>query len=161
MQIIKNPSPNFSPRNNKINFIIIHYTAMSFEGALKALCNKETKVSSHYLIKASGEIFQLVDDSLAAHHAGISFWKGVSSLNHSSIGIELDNMGNTKFALPQMDKCIELCKKLVTSYNIPKQNIIGHSDIAPNRKIDPGIYFDWKYLAKDNLGIWPGALHEN
>lgn len=152
--IIKNFSPNSSIRDGNIEFIIIHYTEMSFEGALNRLMDSNSKVSSHYLIKETGEIYQLVPDELAAWHAGKSYWDGLYSLNNHSIGIELDNLGNKAYTLPQMLSCIDLCKYLVKTHNINPLNILGHSDIAPDRKIDPGPWFNWKELAKEGLGLW-------
>lgn len=147
-------SPNYSTRNSEINFIIIHYTEMTFEGAIERLCNSSSGVSCHYLIKVDGQIFQLVDDQYKAWHAGESSWKEIQGLNDSSIGIELDNMGHNFFSVAQMNSCIDLCQKLVYVHNIPRSNILGHSDIAPARKIDPGVFFEWQYLAKYKLGLW-------
>lgn len=152
--IIKNFSPNSSIRNGNIEFIIIHYTEMSFEGALNRLCSSDSKVSSHYLIKETGEIYQLVPDELAAWHAGKSYWAGFESLNNYSIGIELDNLGNGPYSTAQMLSCVELCKHLMKMHNISRHHILGHSDTAPDRKIDPGPWFDWGYLADAGLGMW-------
>lgn len=147
-------SPNYSPRSEKIHFVIIHYTEMIFEEALAKLCDPLAKVSSHYLIKSNGEIFQLVDNKNIAWHTGESYWFELSKLNNYSIGIELDNLGYNPYPLEQMISCVNLCKELTLIHNIPRSNIIGHSDIAPHRKIDPGPFFDWSYLAAHNLGKW-------
>ncbi|MDP5110480.1 MAG: N-acetylmuramoyl-L-alanine amidase [Rickettsiaceae bacterium] len=147
-------SPNFSERTAPIEYVILHFTEMLFEDALTRLCAKEHEVSAHYIIKEDGEIFQLVDDKNLAWHAGESSWHGKGKLNQNSIGIELDNLGNKTFSKAQMNSCIELCKTLSIRYNIPKENFIGHSDIAPDRKIDPGIFFDWELLYKYGLGVW-------
>jgi N-acetylmuramoyl-L-alanine amidase len=137
----------------------LHFTALSFDAALNALCNPASEVSSHYLIKATGEVFQLVDDHYKAWHAGKSFWQGETALNDSSIGIEIDNLGNNDFTPQQLSSCIELCESLKKRYNIDPSCIIGHSDIAPDRKIDPGIFFNWQKLADHSLGIWPSEEH--
>lgn len=147
-------SPNYSPRSEKIRFIIIHYTEMIFDQALAKLCDPLAKVSSHYLIKSNGEIFQLVDNNLIAWHAGESYWFELSKLNNYSIGIELENLGYNPYPLEQMISCVNLCKELSLIHNIPSTNIIGHSDIAPHRKIDPGPFFDWSFLAAHKLGKW-------
>lgn len=147
-------SPNFSIRSREIDLIIIHYTEMPFEEAIAKLCDVKAKVSSHYLIKSDGEIFQLINDEFVAWHAGESYWNGKEKLNENSIGIELDNLGINYYPLKQMDSCISLCQKLINTYNIPTQNILGHSDIACSRKIDPGILFDWQYLSEHQLGRW-------
>lgn len=149
-------SPNYDerPKDHSIDFIILHYTEMTFEGVIDRLCDPASKVSSHYLIKEDGKIFQLAHDEMRAWHAGKSFWQGREALNDCSIGIEIDNLGTTPFADLQMEACISLCKFLMNKYGIKPQNILGHSDIAPARKLDPGIYFDWQKLAKNGLGIF-------
>ena len=147
-------SPNFSDRTKPIEYIIVHFTQMPFDTALSRLIDKESEVSAHYLIKENGEIFQLVADDKIAWHAGQSFWKGDSALNQNSIGIELDNLGNNEFSPEQINSCLTLSKILVEKYDIPLVNFIGHSDVAPDRKIDPGIFFDWRFFANNNLGLW-------
>lgn len=156
MQILRNfHSPNYDSRDNSpIEYIILHYTEISLEDAISKLCNKESKVSTHYVICANGEIEQLVDDEHRAWHAGESYWQGKEGLNKYSIGIEIDNLGNTPFSDKQMQSCVSLCKHLMQKYDIKRENVLGHSDIAPRRKIDPGIYFDWAYLAKHGIGLW-------
>lgn len=146
-------SPNYADRILTIKYLIIHYTEMPFKDALQKLTSKDAGVSAHYLIKEDGEIFRLVNDDKIAWHAGVSSWYGQESLNSNSIGIELDNLGNCIFAEKQMQSCIELCKFLSKKYDIQPQNIIAHSDVAPSRKIDPGIFFDWQLLADNGLGI--------
>lgn len=147
-------SPNFSERTLPIKYVILHYTEMNFKDALSKLCDVRSEVSAHYLIKEDGEIFQLVNDDKIAWHAGISKWHDQEKLNQNSIGIEIDNLGNKLFAKKQMDACLELCNFLKDKYSIPTSNFIGHSDVAPDRKIDPGIYFDWHLLANHGFGIW-------
>lgn len=145
-------SANYSERLEQINLVILHFTEINFTQALERLCNPDAKVSAHYLIKADGEIFNLVDEAHTAWHAGDSYWQGVEKLNEHSIGIEIDNDGRSNFPLKQMDSCVALCKVLKSKYGISSKNFIGHSDVAPARKIDPGILFDWSYLATFGLG---------
>ena len=159
MNIITNiASPHYSIRTNPIKFIIIHYTELTFDDALDRLCNPLSKVSSHYLIKSDGKIFELVDTSNVSWHCGVSYWNGLDTINDHSIGIELDNLGCEAYSIEQMNSCIDLCKILMSRYNIPNANILGHSDIAIDRKIDPGIFFDWGLLASHNLGLWYDAI---
>lgn len=157
MQIIHHfHSKNYDLRpesKNPIRYIILHYTEMEFNEAVNRLCDPAAKVSSHYLIKKSGEIYQLVGDFYRAWHAGKSKWQHEEALNNSSIGIEIDNLGNEEFTDTQMQSVISLCKALMSKYRIHRDNVVGHSDIAPSRKIDPGMYFDWHSLAKNGIGI--------
>ena len=147
-------SPCFSKRTEQIEYVVLHFTEMQFKEALTKLCNKTSEVSAHYLIKENGEVFQLVKDKNIAWHAGKSSWHNKDKLNQRSIGIELDNLGDKEYSKDQIVSCIKLCKDLAEKYNIPKENFIGHSDIAPERKIDPGIFFNWKLFYKHGLGIW-------
>ncbi len=155
-------SPNFDykKRSRKsIKFIIIHYTGMQSEReSLIRLCNPKSKVSCHYFIRKNGKISKLVDDYFIAWHAGKSYWKNYKNLNKNSIGIELVNKGHqfgyTNFKKKQILSLISVCKKLLKKYKIKKKNIIGHSDIAPTRKIDPGEKFPWEQLARNQIGIW-------
>ena len=155
-------SPNFSKktRNKKdIKFVIIHYTGMQSEiESLRRLKNPASKVSSHYLINRKGKIYQLVKDRQIAWHAGKSKWKNFKNLNHNSIGIELVNKGHEfgyqKFSTSQIKSLINLCKVLKKKYKIKQENFLGHSDIAPLRKVDPGENFPWQRLSKYNLGLW-------
>lgn len=162
LKIIQDSSPNFSDRPERaaVNLLVLHYTGMkSCKEALKRLKDKEAKVSSHYLLDESGKIHQLVDDSKCAWHAGISHWRGKSDLNNTSIGIEIANPGHEfgydTFTREQYASLIPLCKRLVSRYRIAPWNVVGHSDIAPDRKMDPGELFDWKLLASNGIGIWP------
>ena len=157
-----NYSPNFNikkRRPNQIKFIIFHYTGMKNESeAIERLTSIKSKVSSHYLIKNNGEIIVMVPDLYEAWHAGLSSWKNFKSLNKSSIGIEISNPGHNfnykKFSKKQIQSIKNLSKFLVKKYKIDKKNILGHSDIAPDRKKDPGEKFPWKYLAKFKIGKW-------
>ena len=161
-KITKNYSPNFSlPKrpHKKIKFIIIHYTGMKKESlAIKRLCNPAAKVSSHYFIKKNGSVLELVPDLFEAWHAGKSSWKKYSSLNKYSIGIEIQNSGHDNYYENFSSKQIVSLKKilihLIRTYKIDKKNILGHSDIAPNRKKDPGEKFPWKNLSKIKLSKW-------
>ena len=158
-------SPNYSKEKrlaNSIKIIVIHYTGMQSEReSIQKLCDSNSSVSSHYLINRNGRVFNLVHDKHIAWHAGKSCWGKYRNLNEDSIGIELVNkgyqFGYTSFKKKQISSLIKLCKKLIKKYKINKKNIVGHSDIAPLRKIDPGEKFPWKYLAKNKVGIW----HDN
>jgi N-acetylmuramoyl-L-alanine amidase len=157
-----NYSPNFNSikRSAKqIKFIVFHYTGMEKESAaINRLTNIQSKVSSHYLIKNNGEILTLVPDLYTAWHAGISSWKNHNSLNANSIGIEISNPGHkfgyVDFTKKQIKSLIKLSKFLIHKYKIKKNNILGHSDIAPDRKTDPGEKFPWELLFKNKIGFW-------
>ena len=157
-----NYSPNFSTqrRNNKnIKYLIFHYTGMSSESkAIKRLTDDRSKVSSHYFIKKNGEIILMVPDSYEAWHAGKSYWKNDKSLNKKSIGIEISNKGHQfgyeNFSKYQIKSLIKISRYLIQKYKIKKSNILGHSDIAFDRKKDPGEKFPWQYLSKKKIGIW-------
>ena len=162
LNLTKHYSINFSlpKRNNKIiKFIIIHYTGMKKETeAIQKLCNYNSKVSAHYFIKNSGEILNLVPDLYEAWHAGKSRWGNYKLLNKYSIGVEIQNPGHEhnykKFNFNQIASLKKLLNHLIKKYKIRKKNILGHSDVAPNRKKDPGEKFPWKELAKDDLCYW-------
>ena len=162
MNIISNFSPNFSKKRRtarEITFVIIHYTGMQSEiESINRLKNYRSKVSCHYLINRNGKVIQMVKDENIAWHAGKSKWKKFTNLNNRSIGIELVNKGHRfgyqNFTKMQIKKLIILCKKLKKKYRIKKDNFLGHSDIAPLRKIDPGEKFPWEKLSKFNLGKW-------
>jgi N-acetylmuramoyl-L-alanine amidase len=164
--MIANRTLNYSPsfeikkrKPNQIKFIIFHYTGMENEfKAIKRLTNIKAKVSSHYLIKNNGEIVVMVPDLYIAWHAGISSWKNFKSLNKNSIGIEISNPGHNfnykKFSKEQIESIKKLSKFLIKKYKINQKSILGHSDIALDRKKDPGEKFPWKYLAKFKIGKW-------
>ena len=159
---ILNYSPNFDERKRdqtEIKFLIFHYTGMNKESeAISRLTNIKSKVSSHYLIKNNGEIVTLVPELFISWHAGVSFWKNYRSLNKNSIGIEISNPGHNfkykNFTKKQVKSILLLSKLLIKKYKIKPQNVLGHSDIAPNRKKDPGEKFPWRYLSKNKIGIW-------
>ena len=157
-----NYSPNFDPKKrktNQIKFLIFHYTGMKTEkAAINRLTDIESRVSAHYLIKQNGEIITLVPDLYTAWHAGKSVWKNYSSLNKDSIGIEIVNPGHDinykEFSKIQLAALVRLSKFLIKKYRINLKNILGHSDIAPERKKDPGEKFPWKLLSKKKIGYW-------
>lgn len=163
----KYTSPNFNERKGteKPSLIILHYTGMeSAKAALERLCDPKAEVSAHYLIEESGKTHSLVPDEKRAWHAGVSYWKGETDINAHSIGIEIVNPGHEfgyqAFPEKQIKVVIKLCKSLMKKYNIPPANILGHSDIAITRKIDPGHLFPWEKLARDEIGLWP-TPHEH
>ena len=162
LKMARSYSPNFNlPKRtkNRIKFIIIHYTGMKKESAaIKRLQDPKSKVSSHYLIKRNGEIINLVPDLFEAWHAGVSSWKHFKSLNKNSIGIEITNPGHQhgyiRFSKKQIFSLQKLLNILVKRYKIKKKYILGHSDISPGRKKDPGEKFPWEMLAKNKLSFW-------
>ena len=162
LKMIQNYSPNFNtPKRLKknIKYIIIHYTGMKNELlALNKLTDYKSKVSAHYFIKKNGKILNLVPDLYEAWHAGKSNWKNIQSLNRYSIGIEIQNSGHEniyeKFSGKQINSVKKLLRFLTVKYRVNRKNILGHSDIAPNRKKDPGEKFPWKELAKLKLALW-------
>ena len=160
--IILSPSPNHNerPAGKAIDILLIHYTGMrDGDAALQRLRDPAAKVSSHYLIEEDGRIHRLVDESRRAWHAGVGYWAGERDINAVSIGIELVNPGHDNgyraFPQPQMAALIELGKAILARHPIPPSRVLGHSDIAPTRKIDPGELFDWKALAAAGIGLWP------
>jgi N-acetylmuramoyl-L-alanine amidase len=157
MESIRYPSPNYGLRKDdtEIEFIILHYTAMSTANSLKRLCDPIHEVSCHYLIDQGGLCYQLVDDNKRAWHAGKSYWRGYRDLNSRSLGIELVNLGNEPYPEAQMKRLISLLTHLIVSYKINPKNVLGHSDIAPSRKSDPGEWFNWKELSNSGLALFP------
>ena len=162
MKIKQYLSPNFSKnlrKISKIQYIIIHYTGMqSKRVSLKRLTNPLKKVSCHYMIDREGQVVQMIDDNKIAWHAGKSRWKNLKNLNEKSIGIELVNKGHRlgyqKFSSNQIKTLIKVCLVLKKKYKINSSCVLGHSDIAPLRKIDPGEKFPWKLLSKKGIAIW-------
>ena len=161
-KISLNYSPNFNTikrAKKNIRFIIIHYTGMHNElSALKRLCDTKAKVSAHYFIKKNGSVLNLVPPIYEAWHAGKSSWKGLKSINKYSIGIEIQNSGHNNkyenFSKKQIISVKKLLRYLINKYKVNSKNVIGHSDIAPDRKKDPGEKFPWKELAKLKLSQW-------
>ncbi len=162
MKIKNYYSPNFDRKkrsNKSIKLIVIHYTGMQSEReSIIKLCDPKSKVSSHFVINQSGKIYRLINDNQVAWHAGESCWGKFKNVNKNSIGIELVNKGHEfgyeNFRKEQLLSLKKICKKIIKKYKIKKQNIVGHSDIAPLRKIDPGEKFPWKDMAKTKIGIW-------
>ena len=152
-------SPNFDNRrkNLKIKYIILHYTeTKNLIDAKNILCCSDRKVSCHYLINCNGKIYELVNAKNRAWHAGVSCWQQDSNINHNSIGIEIVNKGERKkdkFKNKQIISLINLILMLKKKFKISKENILGHSDIAPLRKIDPGIFFPWDKLSEQSIGL--------
>lgn len=157
-------SPNFDERSNHhcLDLIIIHYTGMKkVKEALMRLCDPLAKVSAHYLIDQKGQCYQLVDDQKRAWHAGVSYWQGIRDINGVSLGIELDNGGHdwglSFFPESQIQALLSLLTCLSQKYHIDKKKIVGHSDIAPMRKMDPGELFPWFTLHQHGFGLWPAS----
>lgn len=162
MTIADRPSPNFDarPGDGSIDMLILHYTGMrSAAEALDRLCDPAAKVSAHYLIEEDGAVSRLVAEENRAWHAGVSFWRGRSDINAASIGIELVNPGHEfgyrPFPEPQMAALETLAISILARHPIPARHVLGHSDVAPLRKQDPGEYFDWPRLARAGIGFWP------
>jgi N-acetylmuramoyl-L-alanine amidase len=152
------PSPNWDERDERVSMVVLHYTDMpSADAAIARLCDPAAKVSSHYVITEEGEVVQLVPESKRAWHAGRSFWRGKSNVNSASIGIELHNPGHTcgyrAFPEAQIDALVPLLHRIVKTYDIPRANVVGHSDVAPQRKLDPGELFPWERLAEYRLAL--------
>lgn len=158
--MIAHPSPNFGPRRDGLqpHLVVLHYTAMSSaDAALERLCDPDYEVSAHYLIGADGTCWHLVDEAQRAWHAGPGSWKGWQDINSRSIGIELDNDGRTPFPEAQMTTLEALLPGIFERWSIPPEGVIGHSDMAPGRKHDPGRFFDWSRLEAAGLAARPCA----
>jgi N-acetylmuramoyl-L-alanine amidase len=165
VDIRERPSPNHSsrgepPNMRPINMLVLHYTGMDSAGAaLDRLCDAAAQVSAHYLVDEDGTLWRLVPEDRRAFHAGISCWEGERDLNWVSLGIEIVNPGHEwgyrRFPEAQMAAVEALCRDLVARWRIPAHRIVGHSDIAPDRKSDPGELFDWPRLARAGIGVWP------
>jgi N-acetylmuramoyl-L-alanine amidase len=150
---------NFNLR--KPNYVIIHFTAQdSIQQTLKTFTLVKPQVSAHYVVAKDGKVFHMLNDYLRAWHAGISKWGSISDMNSCSIGIEIDNNGNEPFTEVQVKSLLALLAQLKKVYNIPTANFIGHQDIAPLRKPDPGPFFPWKLLAQKGFGYWSDELLE-
>jgi len=149
------PSPNWDERALPVTMAVIHYTEMECDAALARLCDPEAKVSAHYFISEAGEVVRLVDEDKRAWHAGASYWRGHKDVNSASVGIELDNPGHAlgyrAFPEAQIEALIPLLHDIVRRHDIPRANVVGHSDVAPARKIDPGELFPWEWLAEYRL----------
>jgi len=157
------PNHDARPDGTPIDMLVLHYTGMKSGGdALDRLCDPAAKVSSHYCIEEDGTVWRLVPEDRRAWHAGVSCWRGASDVNARSIGIELVNPGHDwgyrPFPEPQMQALTDLAQAILGRHPIPARNVVGHSDVAPARKADPGELFDWRRLAGRGIGIWPGPL---
>ena len=164
-------SPNFNDRKLPISLLVLHYTGMETgEAACARLCDEAAQVSAHYVLHEDGKIETLVDEDHRAWHAGVSEWNGITDVNSASIGIEIVNGGHNvplpDGSLPpykdaQILALIKLCKEIIDRHDIKPRNIVGHSDIAPGRKEDPGEHFPWASLAAAGIGLWPGELNDD
>lgn len=161
------PSPNQDdrPAGVPVDMLILHYTGMkTARAAVERLRDPQARVSAHYVVEEDGHIWYLVDESRRAFHAGISFWRGYEALNGRSIGIEIVNPGHEHgyrpFPALQMAAVCELCLDILTRHPIPQRNIVAHSDVAPDRKEDPGELFDWEGLAHNGVGLWPDGIRD-
>jgi N-acetylmuramoyl-L-alanine amidase len=156
--MIQTPSPNFDERSLPITMLVLHYTGMpDAASAIDRLTDPEAKVSAHYLVTEDGQVIQMVDERHRAWHAGRSHWRGVTDINSASIGIEIVNPGHEwgyrPFPEEQIDALVPLVADIVARHGITRGNIVGHSDIAPARKIDPGELFPWNRLARQRLAL--------
>jgi N-acetylmuramoyl-L-alanine amidase len=154
-------SPNFNSREGTpVDMLVLHYTGMrTAQAAFDRLCDPAAEVSAHYMIEEDGTLSVLVDEADRAWHAGVASWRGESNINSRSIGIELVNPGHEfgyrAFPDEQISVLIDLCCGILDRHEIPGRNVIGHSDVAPTRKEDPGELFPWEKLAKNDIGLWP------
>ena len=162
MKLRERPSPNHDARSpsGAIDMLVLHYTGMRTAAeAIDRLCDPAAKVSAHYVIDEDGTVWRLVDERRRAWHAGISFWQGTENVNAASIGIELVNPGHEwgyrAFPDAQMAALEKLGRELLSRHPIPRDRVVGHSDVAPLRKQDPGELFDWPRLARAGIGLWP------
>lgn len=160
MDVTERPSPNHGERRpgERVELVVLHYTAMAdAESAMTRMCDAECEVSAHYLIDRYGCVFRLVDEAHRAWHAGAGKWAGREDVNSRSIGIELDNDGQSRFPEAQMSALEELLADILARHGLEPKDVIAHSDMAPDRKSDPGRQFDWKRLAAKGLAVWPEA----
>ena len=166
MKIESKYSPNFDERTLPVSILVLHYTGMETgKAAIQRLCDPSAKVSAHYIVEEDGRILSLVDSQHRAWHAGVSSWRGITDVNSASIGIEIVNGGHD-YGLPefpdlQIDAVIKLSRDLIQKFDIQPGNIVGHSDIAPERKQDPGEKFPWQRLAEYDVGLWPQSISED
>jgi len=164
--MIATPSPNFGPRKGEIDMLVLHYTGMtSAEAALARLCDSKAEVSAHYLIDEDGSVHALVEEGMRAWHAGRSWWRGEADVNSRSIGIELVNPGHEfgyrPFPQAQIAALVGLAQGILSRHPIPPRNVVGHADVAPSRKQDPGELFPWEALADQGIGLWPETAEAN
>ncbi len=164
LQAIDRFSPNHGarPEPARIDMLVLHYTGMTTaSAALERLCDPAARVSAHYLVEENGVIWRLVPENRRAFHAGVSCWEGERDLNAVSLGVEIVNPGHEwryrEFPDVQMASVEALCADVISRHSIPAHRVVGHSDVAPDRKTDPGELFDWPRLARAGIGIWPPA----
>src|SRR6201996_5388422 len=163
MRRIERPSPNHDSRDGvPVDMLVLHYTGMTTaQAALDRLCDPAAKVSSHYTIDEDGTVYAHVPEARRAWHAGVSAWAGATNINARSIGIELVNPGHefgyVPFAEPQIAALIDLAQTILKRHPIPPHRVLGHSDVAPARKEDPGELFPWAQLAEFGIGLWPST----
>jgi N-acetylmuramoyl-L-alanine amidase len=160
MSIVELPSPNYNQRNVPIDILLLHYTGMqSAQAALDRLIDPSAKVSAHYVVDEDGTTYRLVAEEHRAWHAGAAYWAGATDINAHSIGIEIVNPGHEfgyrAFPMRQMEAVLDLAKDIVARHRIAPARVLGHSDVAPLRKEDPGELFDWHFLAENGVGLWP------
>jgi len=161
LPIANRPSPNFNerPQPAPIDILVLHYTGMeSAEAAIARLCDPASKVSAHYVVAENGDVLRLVDENMRAWHAGVASWAGISDVNGRSIGIEIVNGGHDFGSPPypdvQMRSVEGLCQEILARHPIVPRSVVAHSDIAPERKADPGEWFDWASLSRAGVGLW-------
>jgi N-acetylmuramoyl-L-alanine amidase len=162
LPIIDLPSPNHDARDVTVDLLILHYTGMkTAANAIDRLRDPAAAVSSHYVVDEDGAVFRLVAEDRRAWHAGVSYWRGHSALNARSIGVEIVNPGREwgyrDFPVLQLAALCDLCLTILGRHAIPARNVVGHSDVAPDRKEDPGERFDWRALAENGVGLWPSG----
>jgi N-acetylmuramoyl-L-alanine amidase len=161
LTIIEAPSPNFNERLHPLDMLVLHYTGMKDGPAALARMqeDREPRVSAHYMVEEDGRVFRLVAEDKRAWQAGRSWWRGRDDINSRSIGIEIVNPGHEwgyrPFTEPQLAAVLTLCQGILNRWSIPQVNIVAHSDIAPDRKEDPGELFPWKHFAANGIGLWP------
>jgi N-acetylmuramoyl-L-alanine amidase len=159
--IVEYPSPNHAerPAGGPVDHLVLHYTELNLADSLAILTDgaRPHRVSSHYVLAEDGTAYRLVDEDRVAWHAGRSHWRGNESLNVRSVGIEIVNLHGDRHDYPavQITALIDLCREILTRHGIAPRNVVGHSDIAPKRKVDPGLRFPWATLAAAGIGLWP------
>jgi len=164
MDIAERQSPNFNARSGPVSILVLHYTGMDDgAAAIERLCDPKAGVSSHYVVDEDGSVTRLVAEDKRAWHAGAGAWRGETDVNSASVGIEIVNGGHCyglpAFAQHQIDAVIALSRAIIDRHDIAPSGVIGHSDLAPERKLDPGERFPWRVLAKAGVGVWPQAVN--
>lgn len=160
IRLLASPNLDARPAGTPIDMLVLHYTGMeSAAAALARLCDPQAEVSAHYVVDEDGTVWRLVDEAARAWHAGVASWRGATDINARSIGIELVNPGHEfgyrPFPEAQMAALVALAGGIVGRHPIPARNVVGHADVAPRRKLDPGERFDWQRLAEAGIGLWP------